>query len=260
MSDPAYVSDQYHDAANLNARIRLHARFSTNKYGWQAWTFDQLDMSPPNRILELGCGPGDLWLQNLERIPAGWEIVLSDLFPMMLQKAVRALDDTSHPFSFLCIDARAIPFASSQFDAVIANHMLYHVPDLARTLSEIRRVLRPRGCLYAATNGRAHMRELTEMVERFDPGLGYRRGVSEPAFLLESGPAHLSPFFSTVTCRRYRDGLVVTEVEPMVDYVLSGLQGAAHRRDELRAFVESELQRQGGAIRITKDSGILVAQ
>jgi ubiquinone/menaquinone biosynthesis C-methylase UbiE len=259
-SNPAYVSDQYHDAANLNARIRLHARFSTNKYDWHRWVFDQLDLPARCRILELGCGPGDLWLQNLERIPVGWEIELSDLFPAMVQKAVRALGERQHPFGFLWIDAQAIPFATSQFDAVIANHMLYHAPDLAQALTEIQRVLRPGGCLYAATNGRAHMLELIEMVERFDPGLGYRRGFSEPAFLLESGPAHLSPFFSTVTCHRYGDGLVVTEVEALVDYVLSGLEGAEHRRDELRAFVQGELQRQGGSIRITKDSGILVAQ
>lgn len=260
ISDPAYVSDQYHDAANLNARIQLHARFSTNQRGWHRWVFDQLDLPARCRILELGCGPGDLWLQNLERIPEGWEIVLSDLFPAMVQKAMRALGERSRPFTFLWIDAQAIPFVASQFDVVIANHMLYHVPDLAGSVSEMRRVLHPGGCLYAATNGRAHMQELIEMVERFDPSLGYRRGFSEPAFLLESGPAHLSRCFSTVTCHRYGDGLVVTEVEPLVDYVLSGLEAAEHRRDELRAFVESEFQRQGAAIRITKDSGILVAQ
>jgi hypothetical protein len=104
------------------------------------------------------------------------------------------------------------------------------------------------------------MKDLVDLVERFDPSLGYRRGFSEPAFLLESGPAHLSPCFSTVACHRYDDALVVTEVEPLVAYVLSGLEGAEHRRDEFRAFVHREFQRQGGAIRITKDPGVLVAQ
>ena len=260
ISDPAYVSEQYQDTANLNARIQLHERFSTNKQGWYAWTFDQLELPARCHILELGCGPGDLWQQNLERIPEGWEVVLSDLFAAMVHKAVRNLSARSHSFNFLRIDAQAIAFATSQFDAVMANHMLYHTPDLARALSEMRRVLRPGGCLYAATNGRAHMQELVEMVERFDPSLGYRRGFSEPAFLLESGSAHLSPWFSSVSCRRYKDGLVVTEAEALVDYVLSGLEGAEHRRDEFRAFVEEEFQRQGGTIRITKDSGILVAE
>jgi SAM-dependent methyltransferase len=260
ISDPAYVSDQYRDAVRLNARLQLHTRFSTNPQGWYAWLFDQLDLSARCRILELGCGPGDLWLLNLERIPEGWEIVLSDLFPPMVQKAVRAVGERPHRFSFASIDAQMIPFGSSQFDAVIANHMLYHAPNLASALSEIRRVLRPGGRLYAATNGQAHMRELIDMVERFDPSLGYRSGFSQPAFLLESGPAHLSSCFSSIACHRYHDGLVVTEIEPLVAYVLSGLQGAEHRRDEFRAFVRSEFERQGGAIHITKDPGLLVAQ
>jgi 16S rRNA G1207 methylase RsmC len=54
------------NASNLNARIRLHQMFSTNKVGWQRWLFDQFKLPPQGRILELGCGAGTLWLENLE--------------------------------------------------------------------------------------------------------------------------------------------------------------------------------------------------
>ena len=64
-----------------------------------------------------------------------------------MQEAEQSLLHTDLKFTFGKIDAQSIPYEKDSFDAVIANHMLYHVPDLARTLSEIRRVLRPEGCL-----------------------------------------------------------------------------------------------------------------
>ena len=58
LADQDYVADQYQTATNLNARISLHQRFSTNRYGWFPWLFDRLRFPPQARILELGCGPG----------------------------------------------------------------------------------------------------------------------------------------------------------------------------------------------------------
>ena len=72
LSDQDYLlTDQYRNASNLNARIQLHVRFSTNKYSWMRWVFDQLDLPPHCHILELGCGSGELWRKNMQRIPEG---------------------------------------------------------------------------------------------------------------------------------------------------------------------------------------------
>jgi ubiquinone/menaquinone biosynthesis C-methylase UbiE len=65
---------------------------------------------------------------------------------------------------FDVIDAQAIPYAGASFDAVVANHMLYHVQDRPRAFSEIRRALKPGGQLFVATNGQDHMAELWAMV------------------------------------------------------------------------------------------------
>ena len=94
------------------------------------------------RILELGCGSGLLWKSSIDRIPAGWKITLSDLSPGMLDAAWRNLVVTGRTFQFKEIDAQSIPFEDETFDAVIANHMLYHVPDRGKALAEIKRVLK----------------------------------------------------------------------------------------------------------------------
>ncbi len=252
------TTEQYATASNLEARIELHARFSTNRYGWHRWVFDQLDLPAECRILELGCGPGDLWLENRERIPAGWDITLSDLSSGMLEQAKSNLRNARRGFRLATIDVQAIPFADASFDSVIADHMLYHVPDRSRALAELRRVLRPAGRFYTSTVGRNHLREMAELVSRFRPGAEFwqeREGAD--AFVLETGMEQLCQWFAEMTVHRYHDDLVITEAEPLVAYILSSTASAAvgDRVAEFTAFVRQKITADG-SIRVHKDSGV----
>ncbi len=253
IADQEYLlNKQYRNSSNLQARIDLHARFSTNTYGWFRWIFDHLQLPSQAYVLELGCGPGLLWRENLGRIPAGWDITLSDFSPGMLQQARDNLHDAGRPFTFTVVDAQDIPFADDSFDAVIANHMLYHVPDRPRAFAEIRRVLRPNGRLYAATNGEAHLQELEVLLakDRFD--------FSHAPFDLENGHAQLAPWFPSIALHRYDDALVVPEAEPLIAYLLS-MRAASDLDDAERTSIAKRVERElaaQGVIRITKDSGI----
>jgi SAM-dependent methyltransferase len=267
LSDQNYLlTEQYGDASNLNARIELHRRFSVNRQGWHHWIFDQFHIPVTARLLELGCGPGLLWRTNLDRIPAGWNITLSDFSTGMLAEARQNLAGSGRAFAFETIDAQSIPYADGSFDAVIANHMLYHVPDRPRALGEMRRVMRNGGRFYASTVGGAHLRELKQLVQEFKPDASFISeqsagafGLAE-AFTLEGGREQLAPFFTHVDLHLYDDALVVTEAAPLVAYVLSGGTPAALQDHiaELTAYVEQRIRRDG-AIRITKSSGMFEA-
>lgn len=261
LDDQQYLlNQQYQNASNLNARVALHARFSTNLVGWHGWVFDQFEFPDRCRVLELGCGPATLWQHNLQQLRSGWEITLSDFSSGMLAEARRTLGEHQKYFRFEQIDAQAIRFGDGRFDAVIANHMLYHVPDRPKAYAEIRRVLKPQGVFYAATNGPGHMRELRELLLRFDPALQLWDGKPEDWFNMENGKAELAEWFADVRLLRYPDGLAVTEAEPLIAYVVTTLPAplSAARRAELTRFVEQEIARDG-AIRITKESGLFVA-
>jgi ubiquinone/menaquinone biosynthesis C-methylase UbiE len=254
------LTKQYQNAANLNDRIQLHARFSTNAYGWHPWIFDQFKIAPHSRVLELGCGSGWLWIENIGRIPSDWDITLSDFSPGMLEETRRNLASVGRPFSFEVIDAQSIPFADASFDVVLANHMLYHVPDRPKALSEIRRVLRPDGRFYASTVGAAHLREIGELVRRFDPRIVFGIG-DEASFTLENGAQQIASLFSSVVLHRYADALIVTEAEPLIAYILSGRVGAALEGDRARefaVFIQTECTNHG-AVLVTKDSGLFEA-
>ncbi len=261
MQEARYLREQqYKDASNLNARIRLHELFSANKQGIHAWIFDHFQLPLRSHILELGCGPATLWVKNLERIPDAWDITLSDFSPGMLDDARSNLSESSSRFKFRVLDAQSIPFEDRRFDAVIANFMLYHVLDRAMAFSEIRKVLRPGGRLYAAMLGKAHLRELDQMVDKFADS-PVRVSSASKGFTLENGAAQMSPWFPQVTLRRYEDALAITEAEPLIAYILSMSVTPALTPGKLEAltqYVRRELDRDG-AIRITKDSGLFEA-
>ncbi len=258
------VTRQYKDPTNLTARGSLHERFSTNKTGWFRWVFDQLACLPEqSTILELGCGPAWVWRHNRNRLPSGWRLVLTDLSAGMVEQARNTLAGSSaSQFEFDLVDAQAIPYEDASFDAVVANHMLYHVPARPRALSEIRRVLKPHGRLLAATNGQGHMAEVWEMVLQVtDRSLDTNR--SELHFGLDNGIEQLAPYFSHVERRDHLDSLLITEAEPLIAYATSselwGIQGDDVATRKLAVLIQSRLV-EDGVICIRKNSGMFVAR
>ena len=260
-TDQQYLkTDQYKDASNLDARVEIHRRFSTNPYGWFNWLFDTLQKLPADaKILELGSGPAYMWRESSSRIPAGWDITLSDLSAGMVDAAWRNLVVTGRNYQFKEIDAQAIPFEDERFDAVIANFMLYHVPDRPKALGEIRRVLKSGGTLIAATVGKNHLLEMMEWLQQVHVGNVWE-SYANP-FTLENGLEQLKPFFSKVTLARYEDSLKVTEVEPIMAYLRSSLRATELSEEELikvQNSLENELKEQG-RIFIRKDVGMFEA-
>ena len=168
----------------------------------------------------MGGGPGWLWQHNKARIPAGWHVTHTDLSPGMVTEA--RTNVTRPGSSFEVVDAQHLAFADASLDALIANHMLYHVPDRARALREFARVLKPTGCLFASTNGEQSMAEISVLIEAFN-----RMHVDVLAawpklnFTLESGKPELEMYFKHVQLHRFDQLLRVTEAAPLAACITS---------------------------------------
>lgn len=271
MQDPQAVRHcldvQYRDSSNLEARSQIY-RYSVNAVPWQRWVFDQFDMGSHARVLELGCGPGRLWQENADRIPAGWCLTLTDRSAGMLAEACRRLSVLGQRAAFARADAQALPFIDATFDAVIANHMLYHLTDRPRAFDEIRRVLRPGGRLYAATNGGHDWPELDPLLDRVDPTLvGMARAyaalvaLGSAGFSLENGGAQLAPWFADVSVRSREGETCLPDPEPLLTYLRSGVYGTLltdERLAALRDIVAREIAEHGPLL-LTKQTGLFIA-
>ena len=240
------LQEQYATDQNLSARHSLHAAYSVNGH-WFEWLFDREAPGPGARVLDLGCGPATLWRINRERVDPSWSLTLADLSAGMLEVARHGLGDRA---TYVVADAQELPFPAGSFDVVIANHMLYHVPDRPRAFAEIRRVLVPGGTFHASTNGRGHLAELVALI----PGQSEWSYVE--AFGLETGPQQLEPFFADVAVERLADALVVTEVEPVLAYIRST---SGYRGDDLTSVKENVAAAiaRDGAFHVTKSQGVI---
>jgi SAM-dependent methyltransferase len=254
---------QYKTPGNLVARATLHRRFGEPGKSWHRWAFDRITGRPTRaRILEVGCGPGWLWRENADRIPADWRLTLSDFSPGMIEDTRTHLQ--RHHTHFVVADAERLPFAAEAFDAVVANHMLYHVPHRARAIAEFARVLAPGGRLYAATVGIDHMRELDRLRERFRAGGG---ALAQPwptcdaaDFVVGRGAAELGRSFAEVTLQPFTNLLKVTDAAALADYMLSTFPEAGEDvRRALLMFLQNEIGRDG-IIEIRARYGLFTAQ
>ena len=261
------LAEQYQDASNLDARAALHSRFSVSQVNWHRWVFDYLELPDGAQVLELGAGPAKLWRENLDRLPQSWQVTLTDLSAGMIAEAQAQLKDAPN-FAFTVADAQTLPFDDATFDAVVANHMLYHVPDLPRALSEVRRVLKPGGRLFAATNGENHLRELDDLSVDLTADGAVHLGLQNnhlTNFTLETGVGYLEPYFSSVTLHRPPGDpdLLVTAAEPLIAYILSvtpdDLKRDAGKMAALRERVNQALAGTG-EVRITRATGLFEAQ
>ncbi|MBI9051065.1 MAG: methyltransferase domain-containing protein [Anaerolineaceae bacterium] len=250
--------NQYHKSDNLNARIKLHELFTVTDTPWFAWVYDHLALQSNQHILELGSGTGRLWLENLSKLPNDCKINLSDLSAGMLVEIQGKIKDQR--FSLMCMDAQNINFPNNHFDLIIANHMLYHVPDLSAALIEICKVLKPTGKLVAATNGIHHMEALYDLLHEFNPNIVSRKPLLN--FNLENGEMLLSPFFSNVKRYDFASALHVTEIQPLLDYYSSmqtmGVDFNQYDQVKFSVFLEDKLQNDGKII-IKKAQGLFVA-
>jgi ubiquinone/menaquinone biosynthesis C-methylase UbiE len=200
-------------------------------------------------VLEVGCGDGSIWLQNIDRIPSGWRLTLTDMSPAMVDAARGALGERA---TYAVADVQELPFADETFDAGVANHVLFHVPDRSRALAELSRVIRPGGVLVGTMIGRDHFKETRALVG--EESVIWSE--SRERFGIETARPQLERFFVDVEIEPYPDSLAVTEVEPLLEFVRSldtpGLTEA--HLDEI-GRVAGEAIRTQGAFHVSKSLG-----
>ena len=99
--------------------------------------------APGRRVLEIAAGTGVVTRALAARLPAGSEIVATDLNPAMLQEAQSI--GVPRAIEWRQADAIALPFRDAEFDTIVCQFGVMFLPDKPRAFAEARRVLRPGG-------------------------------------------------------------------------------------------------------------------
>lgn len=114
-------------------------------------------------VLEVGAGDGG----NLPFYPPGIDLTLLEPNPFMMQYLEREAESVYQPdYQTVLAPAEAIPFEDERFDTVLSTHVLCSVSDLAKSLAEIRRVLKPGGQFLFLEHVAAHPDTSTFTVQK----------------------------------------------------------------------------------------------
>jgi SAM-dependent methyltransferase len=165
----------------------------------------------PKRLLDVGCGPGELTQRFVD---AGVLVCAIDVSPRMVELTkARGVDAQ-------VADAESLPFEDDDFDCVFAGWVLYHVPGLERAVAECARVLKPSGRFVASS---MHEDNLSELWNLIDPGMPPRDALS---FGRDNGAAVLSRHFEHVERRDVEASLVFPNAESMRTFVAATIDRA----------------------------------
>jgi SAM-dependent methyltransferase len=257
----AYATDEA-----LTIRYQIHAQYSVPPVDYQEWVLKRILWRGDETVLDIGCGPG-LYLPALNRQVESLHYFGLDFSFGMLAR---------HPYTHTLAqaDAQALPYPDHTFDVVLANHMLYHMPDIDRTIREIRRVLKPDGMLVAATNSSETMPQFRDLFKRAVMVLaspGKPITIPQPAshtFTLESGTRYLARHFFAVVRYDLPGAFVFDDAEPVLAYLESSRSLGEPQLppgmswDAVMMIVREQIKNQlnyVGELVVQKLSGVLVA-
>ena len=254
----------YKTQDKLNLRILTHKKYTQPQVDFTRWVMDAIPWQGNEVVLDVGCGSGNY--VDLGQA-YGRAYFAGDLSPGMLR-------GVAHPGLIrVNLDAQRLPFAADSADVILANHMIYHIPDQEAALAEFQRALRPNGRLLAATNSEHTMTELRQLTPRALARLGAEpivfQDVATGGFTLENGRALLQLHFSQVARHDLPAALIFPETQPVLDYINSSrdwheskLPAGMSWGDLLAAIgqILDEHIAQHGAFRVNKLSGLFVCQ
>jgi SAM-dependent methyltransferase len=261
------LKKQYNTEDFLRIRQETHDKYTVPNVSFAEWALRCVSWKGDERVLDVGAGNG-LYYAKLKALHPNVQYVGMDLFEPMLQ-AHPALVNLSQA------DALALPYPSHSFDVVMANHMLFHVTDIERALSEIQRVLKPGGTVMTATNSVQNMPELQVLMRRAivllsrNGGANVRApGLASDNFALENGTRLLARHFYAVVRHDLPSALVFPDTEPAMAYLESTRD---LREAQLPDDVEwddvmvimrqqiNQLVKHLGELVINKQTGVLIA-
>ena len=250
------VIEQYKNHNNLDIRVELHKKYSKNKLGFNNWIFSNYQLTGELKVLELGCGTGELWKSNLDSINKMKQLIITDFSNDMVETTKSVIGNRDN-VNYERMDIQNISFENETFDIVIANMLLHHVNDIDKAISEVNRVLKKVGIFYCARFGENGVVDYLASLFRDV----VNQNLENKTFTLQNGKRYLSRYFNSVDTLLYDDELQVTRMDDLVKYIQSfkGISEIGSLEEEIiRKRLESEFN--NGMLIIPKEYGMFIAR
>jgi ubiquinone/menaquinone biosynthesis C-methylase UbiE len=167
-----YLRDQYATPEKLDIRSQAHQRYSERPDDFLDWVLDHLDLKPGESVVDVGCGRGSYHMPLVQR---GTRVILAlDTSPGMVSTAQQQARAHGLPVVAIEASAERIPVRDASYHLGMANHVLFHIADVAAALRELRRVLKDRGRTVVTSAGANSSARLQSLHREAALRLGYQ--------------------------------------------------------------------------------------
>ena len=209
----------------------------------ETWALGLVPVKATAKVLDAGCGWGRFTWPLIESLSlASTNVTGIDTSLGMLNTAAEEARRRRHCPAFASTDIQALPFPARHFDAAMANHVLYHLPDIREGVCELARVLKKDGWLLATTNSDDVNVPVLEFHYAALDELGIEHGSGGPsAFSMENGGEILGAGFGKVDRHYFFDEIRY----PSAEHFLASYKTIGRFRNLLaREDIDPELKRQ----------------
>lgn len=261
MNNKIEVIKQYENETKFKKRQGFHDKYSTNKYGFRNWMFDKYQIFEGCKILELGCGNGVIWDEKYNELPSNVELILSD-FSEGMCKIVEEKHKHHKNIQVKQIDIQNIPYEDETFDIVIANHMLYHVPNVDKAIREVYRVLKKGGLFYASTLGtNGFQKYLNQKFKEFNSFMDYFN-IQNWTFTLKNGKEVLEKQFNNIEMCEYMDSIEISDENVLVEWIFTSVVMQNLDKNQFKGLAEhfAKDKDKNGIIHIPKQIGCFISK
>ncbi|MBI3958427.1 MAG: class I SAM-dependent methyltransferase [Chloroflexi bacterium] len=269
VTDHSYLHYQYADSEKLRIRQDAHRLYSERTDNFMEWVLDRLDPQPGERVADVGSGHG-VYHPFLAR--RGVRIVTVDASLGMLAEASANARRAGLPVLVVQSTAESLPLADGCCDRLMANHMLYHVPDKSAALAEMGRVVKAGGRLVFTTNSEDNGARMTQLHAEAAAELGLHADSRSPIadFTLESGYPKVRSVFPNAELVIRDDAFLFPTADAFlayyasmrIDALMNGPADGSHRAAlieivgrKVQAIIDAE-----GVFRMSKAVGCFVVE
>jgi SAM-dependent methyltransferase len=246
-TSPERLAEQYSDSRKLLIRQETHRRYGESKTSFLEWATELMEIRPGMLVVDVGCGRGiyhPLFHNRGARV-------------IGIDRSIGMAREITGGCLSVVGDAQALPLPDATCDVAVCNHVLYHVPDQALAMRELRRIVRPGGRVVIATNGAANNERMYEVARVAAAGLGRTDSIARSSPFRIEDVDRVRDIFPSVRVEIFRNAFRFPESEPALLYWRS-MRDDPELEAAMRPRIE-EIIRTEGQFRVPLVAGCFVA-
>lgn len=156
-----FLAGQLRNPSGSFGRVVMSRVFNRSSAAINELTFDCLALEPDDRVVEVGCGPGDL-VGRIAPVVRDGSVAGVDFSADMIRVCAKRFASltASGRVEFKCAGAERLPYSDGGFTKACTVNTVYFWPDLAGPFGELSRVLSPGGIVVVSFGTPEALRKL----------------------------------------------------------------------------------------------------